>query len=151
MGRASASITVPGRAAEAEALWYDPDRWPAWIDGFGHLVELEGEWPRPGARATWDSPPGGRGRVHERVIAFETRTGQTLEVEDATFSGRQRVTFTPGSGETGIELSVEYELKHRTTFTPIVDRLFIRRAMTDSLRRTLSRFANERKAEIQFG
>jgi hypothetical protein len=151
VARASASITVPGRAAEAEALWYDPHRWPAWIDGFGHLVELEGDWPRPGARVTWDSPPGGRGRVQERVVAYESRTGQTLEVEDATFSGRQKVTFTPGSGETGIELSVEYELKHRTAFTPIVDRLFIRRAMSDSLRRTLSRFANERKAEIQFG
>ena len=151
MGRASASITVPGRAAEGEALWYDPSRWAAWIDGFGHLVELEGDWPRPGASVTWDSPPGGRGRVHERVVAFEARTGQTLEVEDATYTGRQRVTFTPGSGETGIELSVEYEIKQRTTLTPVVDRLFIRRAMTDSLRRTLSRFANERKAEIQFG
>ena len=151
MGRASASITVPGRAADAEALWYDPHRWPSWIDGFGHIIELEGDWPQPGARVIWDSPPGGRGRVQERVVAYQSRTGQTLEVEDATFTGRQIVTFTPGSGETGIELALEYELKQRTALTPIVDRLFIRRAMADSLRRTLSRFAIERKAEIQFG
>ena len=151
MGRASASVSVPGRAAEAEALWYDRDRWAAWVDGFGHVVELEGEWPQRGARVVWDSPPGGRGRVQERVVAYETRTGQTLEVEDATLTGRQRVAFEPGPDAVEVTLSLEYEIKHRTAFTPIVDRLFVRRAVRDSLRRTLSRFANERKAEIQFG
>jgi hypothetical protein len=30
MGRASATVTVPGRAFEAEQLWYDPARWPSW-------------------------------------------------------------------------------------------------------------------------
>ena len=40
MGRAEASITVPGRAADAEALWYDPQRWQAWVDG-GHPVSTE--------------------------------------------------------------------------------------------------------------
>ena len=44
----------PGRAVEAEALWYDPHRWAAWIDGFGHVVELDGDWPRRGARLVWD-------------------------------------------------------------------------------------------------
>jgi hypothetical protein len=151
MGRASASITVPGRAADAEALWYDPHRWAAWVDGFGHVVKLEGEWPQAGARLVWDSPPGGRGRVQERVVAYETRTGQTVELEDATLTGRQRVTFEPGPDEVAVTLTLEYEIKQRTALTPVVDRLFVRRAMTDSLRRTLARFANERKAEIQFG
>ena len=41
MGRAKASISVPGRAADAEALWYDPHRWQAWVDGFGHVVSLD--------------------------------------------------------------------------------------------------------------
>jgi hypothetical protein len=151
MGRATASITVKGRAAEAEALWYDPARWPSWIDGFGHLVEIEGDWPRAGARVVWDSPPGGRGRVHERVVAYESRTGQTLEVEDASITGRQIVAFEPGLEETGITLTLEYRVKRRTALTPVVDALFVRRAMTDALRRTLRRFANERAAEIQFG
>lgn len=39
MGRARMTIALPGRAAEAEELWYDPVRWPSWIDGFGHLVD----------------------------------------------------------------------------------------------------------------
>ena len=151
MGRASASITVKGRAAEAEALWYDRHRWASWVDGFGHVVVLEGDWPEVGARLVWDSPPGGRGRVQERVVAYEIRTGQTLEVEDATISGRQTVAFTPGLEETEVTLTLEYEIKDRHLLTPLVDVLFVRRAMGDSLRRTLRKFANERAAEIQFG
>ena len=151
MGRASASISVPGRAADAEALWYDPKRWASWVDGFGHVVTLEGDWPERDARLVWESPPGGRGRVHEHVVAYQSRTGQTVEVEDATVSGRQRVAFKPGPEEVEVTLSLEYEIKDRTALTPLVDLLFVRRAMTESLRRTLRRFVTERKAEIQFG
>jgi hypothetical protein len=151
MGRAKASISVPGRAAEAEALWYDPHRWQAWIDGFGHVVSLSDDWPARGAELVWDSPPGGRGRVVERVVAYEMRTGQTLEVEDATMTGRQKVVFKPGPESVEVTLSLEYRIKDRTPMTPVVDVLFVRRAMSDALRRTVTRFANERKAEIQFG
>jgi polyketide cyclase/dehydrase/lipid transport protein len=151
MGRAKASISVPGRAADAEALWYDPHRWQAWIDGFGHVVSLSDGWPNRGAELVWESPPGGRGRVTERVVAYEMRTGQTLEVEDATLTGTQKVAFEPGPEAVEITLSLEYRIKDRTALTPVVDLLFVRRAMTDALRRTVTRFANERKAEIQFG
>jgi hypothetical protein len=151
MGRATASITVKGRAAEAEALWYDPHRWPSWIDGFGRVVKLEGDWPEVGSRLVWASPPGGRGLVHERVVAYELRMGQTLEVEDEKMTARQTVAFKPGLEETEVTLTVEYQLKERYPLTPIVDALFIRRSMTEALRRTLRRFANERAAEIQFG
>jgi len=151
MGRAKASISVPGRAADAEALWYDPHRWQAWIDGFGHVVSLSDGWPNRGAELVWESPPGGRGRVTERVVAYEMRTGQTLEVEDATMTGTQKVAFEPGPEAVEVTLSLEYRIKDRTALTPVVDLLFVRRAMTDALRRTVTRFANERKAEIQFG
>ena len=151
MGRARASISVPGRAAEAEALWYDPHRWQAWVDGFGHIVSLDGEWPQPGAELVWQSPPGGRGRVTERVVAYEMRLGQTVEVEDATMTGRQSVRFEPGPDSVEVTLSLEYRIKDRTPLTPAVDLLFVRRAMSDALRRTVTRFSNERKAEIQFG
>ena len=151
MGRASATISVPGRTVDAEALWYDPHRWGSWIDGFGHVIKLEGDWPDVGARLIWESPPGGRGRVMERVVAYESRTGQTLEVEDKTMSGRQQVQFTPAHDHVDITLSLTYDIKDRTLITPVVDLLFVRRAMNDALRRTVTRFANERKAEIQFG
>ena len=151
MGRATASITVKGRAAEAEALWYDPHRWASWVDGFGHVIKLEGDWPDVGARLVWASPPGGRGLVYERVVAYESRTGQTLEVEDEKMTATQTVSFKPGLEETEVTLTLEYTLKEGNPLTPIVDMLFIRRTMTDALRRTLRRFANERASEIQFG
>jgi polyketide cyclase/dehydrase/lipid transport protein len=148
VGRAEASITVPGLAAEAEDLWYDPVRWASWIDGFGHLAKIEGDWPRPGARVVWDSPPGGRGRVAERVVAYQARVGQTLEVEDAKLRGTQRVAFEPGAGEVAIKLALDYELKQRNPLTPVVDAVFIRRALRDSLRRTLVRFGRERRGQL---
>jgi hypothetical protein len=89
--------------------------------------------------------------VTERVVAYEMRLGQTLEVEDATMTGRQTVEFEPGPDAVEVTLKLEYRIKDRTPLTPVVDLLFVRRAMTDALKRTVTRFANERKAEIQFG
>jgi hypothetical protein len=147
--RVVATTVVPGRIVEAEDLWYDPHRWPSWIDGFGHVAKLEGEWPKQGGRLLWDSPPKGRGRVDERVIAYEARTGHTVAVEDAKLSGTQTVTFeVAGADEVRVTLVLEYELKERNVLTPVVDPVFIRRALRESLRRTLVRFGHERRAEI---
>ena len=148
MSRVAADIVVPGRAAEAEELWYDRHRWPAWIDGFGHVLGLEGDWPQVGARLAWVSPPRGRGRVQERVTAYEPRGGQTVEVEDKRLRGTQTVTFEPAGDEVRVTLTLDYELKERTVVTPLVDVFFIRRELGDSLRRTLTRFRHERRAEL---
>ena len=72
MGKARASIEVPGLASAAEELWYDPQRWASWVDGFGHVARLSDEWPAAGT-LTWDSVPGGRGRVLETVVSYEPR------------------------------------------------------------------------------
>lgn len=149
MGRARAAVTVPGLASDAEALWYDPQRWPSFIDGFGHVSKLEGEWPREGARLVWDSRPGGRGRVVERVVGYEARAGQALEVEDEQLRGTQRVSFEPGPEGVAVVLELSYELKARNALTPVTDALFIRRALRDSLKRSLTRFARERRAELE--
>jgi hypothetical protein len=149
VGRVRAVQAVPGLASEAEELWYDPQRWPAWVDGFGHLAKLEGEWPEAGARAVWDSKPGGRGRVVEHVTAYEARTGQTLAVEDEKLRGTQRVSFEPGSDAVEVALELEYELKQRNPLTPVTDLLFIRRALRESLRRSLLRFARERRGDME--
>ena len=148
MAKVSAVQAVPGRAFDAEQLWYDPQRWPAWVDGFGHLHKLEGEWPNIDARSVWDSKPGGRGRVVERVTAYEARVGQTLAVEDEKLRGTQRVTFTPGEESVEVSLELDYELKGSNVLTPITDLLFIRRALGESLKRTLLKFARERQGDI---
>jgi hypothetical protein len=143
-----ATTTVPGRVVEAEELWYDPHRWAAWIDGFGHVAKLEGEWPQAGALLLWDSRPQGRGRVAETVTAYEPRTGQTLAVEDARLHGTQRVAFEPAGAEVIVSLTLEYRLKQGGPVAPVLDLLFIRRALRDSLQRTLERFGHERRAEV---
>jgi len=143
--RVSAAVIVAGGVVEAEELWYDPHRWAAWIDGFGHVAKLEGEWPHTGARLLWDSRPQGRGRVAETVTAYEPRGGQTLAVEDERLYGTQTVTFEPAGDQVRVSLTLEYRLKKGN---PVVDLLFIRRALRDSLQRTLTRFGHERLAEV---
>jgi hypothetical protein len=143
-----ASIVVPGRAVEAEQLWYDRTRWSSWIDGFGKVVRLDDGWPQAGARLVWDSPPGSRGRVVERVTRYEPRLGQTLSFEDATWTGVRRVTFEPGLEETRITLEVEPEPKERV---PPARKWWFRRQLRESLQRTLTRFSYELAAERQFG
>ena len=143
-----ATTTVPGRVVDAEELWYDPHRWAAWIDGFGHVAKLEGDWPHAGARLLWDSRPQGRGRVSERVTEYEARAGQTLAVEDARLEGTQQVAFEPQGDEVLVNLTLEYTLKQRSVITPLLDLVFIRRALRDSLQRSLDRFGHELRAYV---
>jgi Polyketide cyclase / dehydrase and lipid transport len=148
MGRVRAAVPVAGLASDAEELWYDPRRWPAWVDGFGHVVKLEGDWPTVGSRSVWESKPGGRGRVVEQVTEYEARVGQTVAIEDEKLRGDQRVTFTPGPEGVEVALELEYELKDRNVLTPLTDALFIRRSLRDSLKRSLLRFARERDGDL---
>ena len=150
MGRARAQIDLPVQVSAAEALWYDVDRWPVFVDGFGHVAKLEGDWPQEGARLVWDSVPAGRGRVVEVVTSYEVRVGQTVEVEDEQITGTQIVTFAPmGEGKSRMALELSWRHKHPTPVTPVVDLLFVRRAFSDALRRTLSRFSREVRVEAE--
>ncbi len=147
--RAQATLTVPGTVEAVERCWYDTDGWPRWIDGLAEVVRVDGDWPHTGATVTWESHPAGRGRVTERVVSHEPHAGQLVEVVDSSISGRQQVVFTPVGDQVQVVLSLEYALAHRTLLTPLVDLLFIRRAMTGSLRTTLSRFGVELAAREQ--
>jgi hypothetical protein len=143
MRAVSAAQTFRGSVSAAESGWYDVTRWSSWVDGFDTVVETSGAWPQVGSSVTWQSGPAGRGRVTERVVAYEPLEGQTLEVEDDAIRGRQQVTFTPEDEHVAVKLSLEYEIKNSSFFTPLVDLLFIRRAMAASLNATLGRFRAE--------
>ena len=147
MGRVHASIVVPGLTSQAEELWYDTTRWASFVDGLHHIARLDGDWPRAGARVLWDSQPGGRGRVQERVTSFVAREGQTLQVEDEKLHGTQRVSFTPVEGGVMVTLELRYTLKQQRPGMAVVDLLFIRRPQRESLERTLRRFRTEVAAE----
>ena len=151
MGRARAQIDVPGPISEAERLWYDTSRWASFVDGFGHVVKREGDWPREG-RVVWDSGPNGRGRVVEQVKAYEVRASQTVDVEDPRITGTQTISFTAGDeGRCVVALELDYTLKSGGPAAPLVDALFVRRAFRDALRRTLSRFARELRSDRELG
>lgn len=147
MGRARVALDLPGTPEGAEALWHDLSRWPGFVDGFRHAVKVEGGWPAAGGRLVWDSRPGGRGRVVEWVTACEPGRGQTAEVEDERLRGTQTIAFVPLRDGVEVALELRYALKARNPLTPIVDLLFIRRALADSLRRTVRRLGDELAAE----
>jgi hypothetical protein len=150
VGKARASVQVPGfRASEAEALWYDTSRWPTFVDGFAHVVSMEGEWPAAPSTLVWQSTPAGRGRVLERVTEYEPRLGQTAQVEDPKMSATQRIAFTPAEDGVEVTLSMEYTLKEGGPLRPFMDFLFIRRAVTDALKRTVQRFARELETDAE--
>ena len=135
--------TLPGTVFEIEQRWYDTSRWAAWVEGLRRVVEVAGDWPNVGSSVTWDSGPAGRGHVVERVVAHEPLAGQTVAVDDASITGRQSVSFVPVDDGVQVQLSLAYEIKKRSLFTPLVDSLFIKRAMSTSLATTLSRFGAE--------
>jgi Polyketide cyclase / dehydrase and lipid transport len=140
MPRVTATIELPGRVYDAETCWYDVERWPDWVDGLARVIEVRGDWPRPGAEVIWESHPAGRGTVRERVTYYQPRSGQTSEVEDDSISARQSVTFQPRDDGVELQLALEYTLKRRSPVSWLVDLLFIRRLMGASLGRTLGRF-----------
>jgi hypothetical protein len=132
---------VEGSVHEAESCWYDTARWPAWVDELQRVTSVEGDWPRPGSVVRWESGPAGRGRVSERVVEYAPLEGQTLEVEDDAIEARQWVSFSPAGQGVEVELILDYRIKRRSPVTPLVDLLFVRRAMAASMARTLARFA----------
>ncbi len=146
MRAVSAVQTFPGSVHEAERVWYDTGRWPSWVDGLDRVTDVGSRWPQLGATVTWQSGPAGRGRVVERVVAYEPLSGQTVEVQDDSIRGRQTVEFAPADETVEVTLTLEYEIKQRSLLTPLVDLLFIRRAFRASLDATLRRFGLELEA-----
>ena len=136
--------TFAGTVDEAERCWYQTAGWHNWVDGLDRVLSVDGDWPEVGSTVTWESGPAGRGTVVERVIAYEPLQGQALDVADDSIRGRQSVVFA-AVGDDGVQvgLTLEYRLVRRTIVSPVVDVLFIRRAMATSLRSTLGRFGAE--------
>src|SRR3954451_22926871 len=148
MGRVKAELQLPGVAtSDAEELWYDVRRWPTFVDGLGHVFKVDEGWPRePGAVAIWDSKPGGRGRVLERAVSFEARVGQTVEAEAEKIHRRQTIGLQPNPDGTIVTLELAYAIKQDRGVPAVVDFVFVRRPMRDSLKRTLARFEREVRA-----
>lgn len=148
MSIASAKTVIGGVSlTAAQALWYDRESWPLFIDGLRSVVSVCGEPPSVGSSVVWQSTPAGRGEVRETVLDYEPGVGQELEVEDRAISARQRVRFMPVDGQLAVQLELDYRLKSSNPFRGVTDWLFIRRAQSESLQRTLTAFRLELEAQ----
>ena len=150
MRTASAVTTVPLPPDDAMRLWTDVERWPSFVEGFARRLELSPEWPEKGARVVWESNPDGRGRVTETVTANDG-TSFSTQVFESALMGTQVLRVLPASDGSEAELSLEYELVKYGPLRGIADAIFIRRALRDSLRRTLFRFGIEAEEEARLG
>jgi uncharacterized membrane protein len=148
MSVAREAITVDLTPEGAFGLWTDLTRWATFIDGFGHVDRLEGDWPAEGAKLVWRSGPAGRGVVTEKVVASEPGARFVTQVFEERMRGAQAVTFaSTDDGSTRVDIELDYKLTQGGPLAPVTDLLFIRRALTDALRRTLRRFATEAAEE----
>jgi uncharacterized protein YndB with AHSA1/START domain len=132
---------------EALDLWLDTARWPTFVDGFLAVDRRHDRWPEPGATVVWRSRPGGRGTVTEKVLELEPPGRVVIEVLDDKLGGRQTVLFEEDEGGCAVSVELDYTLNERTPLTAVADKLFIRRSLADSIRRTLQRFAIEAAEE----
>jgi hypothetical protein len=143
--RAEAEVALAPEAALR--LWTDVSRMPSFVEGLARVVEADPDWPAAGARLIWESVPAGRGRVTEKVTgdAGPDRFG-TLVFEER-LAGRQTFRVVESEGGARVELSLEYTLTKYGPLGALADAIFIRRALRDMLRRTLTRFAVEAEDE----
>jgi hypothetical protein len=146
------------RAAHAQAdlvltpeaalrLWTDTGRWASFVEGFARTLERSAEWPAQGSRVVWESNPAGRGRVTEKVMEGEGPDRFTTMVFEDRLSGRQTFRVVESEAGSRAELSLEYQLTKYGPLSAVADAIFIRRAIRDSLRRTLYRFSVEAEEE----
>lgn len=130
-----AAVAVPGPEAAVLALWYDPARWPAFVDGLKAIERADPEWPEAG-RVQWASTPHGPGRTRETALG-----DGRVAVEDERLRGTRTVVYENEQ----LLVTLDYTLKQGN---PLFG-FFIRRALRDSLRRTVERFAVERRADAE--
>ena len=118
-------------------------RWPTFVDGFGHVDRVDASWPEQGAKVVWNSVPGGRGSVTEKVTRTLPGAIHEVTVFEEKLDGTQTITFAPVDEATWVELELDYAVSVGGPLKPLVDALFIRRAQNDALTRTLRRFRTE--------
>jgi Polyketide cyclase / dehydrase and lipid transport len=147
VSRATAQADLVLTPEAALRLWKDTSRWSTFVEGYARQLELSGEWPASGASVVWESTPAGRGRVTEKVMDADGPDRFTTMVFEDRLNGLQTFRVVESEGGSRAELSLEYRLTKWGPLSAVADAIFIRRAVRDSLRRTLYRFSVEAEEE----
>jgi hypothetical protein len=147
MRSASAQTDLVLTPEAALRLWTDVDRWASFVEGYARTLERSPEWPAAGSRVVWESTPAGRGRVTEKVTEGEGPDRFVTMVFEERLNGTQTFRVVESEAGSRAELSLEYQLTKYGPLSAVADAVFIRRAIRDSLRRTMFRFSVEAEEE----
>lgn len=147
MAEVSAEVEIAAPLADVWALYFDPDRWPAWVDGFARVTAADG-YPESGGTLRWDSTAAGRGPVSERVLAHEPRSLHRISYADPGSEGELETRFemVPAGDQqrrTLVTQVLRYGLTGGGPLRAITDRLFIRAQMRRSIERSLVHLRSE--------
>jgi uncharacterized membrane protein len=142
MARIVESILVSASLAEAWDLYFQPETWPAWVDGFDSVVAEDG-YPEAGGSLRWRSIPAGRGVVTEHVLEHEPRRLHRVAYGDPQSAGELRTSFGIEGQGTRLTQELEYRLPGRGPLVWLTDRLFVRSQVSRSLAQSLRRFKHE--------
>lgn len=145
MSKVEATVEIAAPLAQVWDLYFDRDRWPAWVDGFASAISDSG-YPETGGTLTWRSTPAGRGTVSERVTAHEPRSLHRIDYDDPESNGTLEVTFEmlPAAADvagsrrrTAVRQRLDYVIKTGGPLRGALDLLFVRSQMRRSLQRSL--------------
>ena len=67
MGKVAEELLIPASLAEVWDLYFEPQRWRAWVDEFHAVESISDDFPEVGGKLVWRSGPAGRGQVVETV------------------------------------------------------------------------------------
>ena len=150
MTEVEAEIEIPAPMAEVWEVYFDPERWRDWVDGFARVTASDG-FPGRGGTLSWESTPAGRGRVSERVLEHDIRRLHRAAYTDPGSHGELETRFemVPAEGterRTKVSQKLSYELQESGPLSAITDWLFIRSQMRRSLERSLAELRAEAAA-----
>ena len=135
-------VVVAASLADAWDFYFEPRRWPDWVDSFGSVVEIDG-YPEAGGMLRWKSIPAGRGEVVEKVLEHEHRRKHRVKFTDPSLEGEMTVTFAIEGEGTKIVASMDYRLLEKSVFARLGALLFLKAQIRGTLRRSLDAFAPE--------
>jgi hypothetical protein len=138
MGVATETVRVEASLAETWDYYFEPRGWPSWVDGFDRVESFAG-YPDKGGTLVWRSRPAGRGTVSERVLEHQPRRRHRVAYEDPKSDGELVTTFQIVGDEVEVKQEWRYRMKEGGVLAPLTDRLFVRRQVSRSLARSLSR------------
>jgi Polyketide cyclase / dehydrase and lipid transport len=145
-------VVIPASLAEVWGFYFEPQTWPAWVDGFAGVDESQA-YPDAGGTLRWHSTPAGRGEVVEQVLEHEPRRLHRVAFSDPESTGTMTTSFENvaeggdvaegGAAETRVTQEMDYKPRSRGPLGPLTDVLFVRSQVQRSLARSLERLRNE--------